>query len=303
MLSSVAFALTSLVAGETCPAALDVEQRVRAILHLSAEQELSEGFIVERREAGLFVELRTSDATVIGQRTLPSAGNCDELAQAAAVVLSTWLTDVHPDFAGALPEPVPLEPEPDPVRPVPPPLPPVRVAAPVVPSPPPAAARRRLELGLGVGGQLAAEKLSLAGFASLAYLPEQWGWGAGAFLTVDSARRQTLGEEGSVVWRRWPLGLGPSFRLGNASVVADLTVGPALAWLHLRGVDFSPNRARNGVTWAGFMQLHVATRGKASIFASGVAAYYATSTAYAADAERDLARLSITLCVGANLSL
>ena len=114
------FAFQSLVVGETCPAAVDVESRVRAILHLAPEQELSEHFAVERHEAGLYVELRLADATLVGQRTLPAEGNCDELAQAAAVVLSAWLSDVHPDFAGVLP---PAAPQRAPESGLPPPMP------------------------------------------------------------------------------------------------------------------------------------------------------------------------------------
>ncbi|MDF3069531.1 MAG: hypothetical protein K0R38_5132 [Polyangiaceae bacterium] len=65
---------------------------------------------MQRREAGLFVELRSADATSIGERLLPVEGSCDELAQAAAVVLSAWLSDVHPDFAPELPVPQPVAP-------------------------------------------------------------------------------------------------------------------------------------------------------------------------------------------------
>ena len=81
-------AFEALAVGETCPASVDVQTRVRSILHLAPEQTLSESFLVERHESGLYVELRGNDAAVIGQRTLPLAGSCDELAQAAAVVLA-----------------------------------------------------------------------------------------------------------------------------------------------------------------------------------------------------------------------
>src|SRR5262249_16055347 len=30
---------------------------------------------------------------------------CEDLAQAIAVVLATWISDVHPEYVGALPEP------------------------------------------------------------------------------------------------------------------------------------------------------------------------------------------------------
>ena len=61
---------------------------MHVILHLRPEQALSEHFVVERHEAGLYVELRSADSTLIGERTLPAEGSCDELAQAAAVILN-----------------------------------------------------------------------------------------------------------------------------------------------------------------------------------------------------------------------
>jgi hypothetical protein len=307
VLFPVAFALTNLVAGETCPAALDVDQRVRAILHLSAEQELAEGFIVERREAGLFVELRSADSTVIGQRTLPTTGSCDELAQAAAVVLSAWLSDVHPDFAGALPAPEPHEAEPEPV-PIPAPASPP-VAKPRIPASSPRAATpvslalpHHWELSLGLGATAADGKLALAGMASLGYMPLDDGLGFSALLLADGPRREPLGA-GSVAWRRWPFGLGASFRVTSSSLLGDLTVGPALAWLHLSGSDFSPNRTKQGVTWASFAQLRVASRGRAGVFGAAVGQYYfGRSTAYTTSAEYELPRISFCFAMGANLS-
>ena len=155
MLIPVLFALQSLAAGETCPAAEDVQAKVRTILHLAPEQQLTESFLVERHEAGLYVVLKAADASVIGERTLPLEGSCDELAQAAAVVLSAWLTDVHPDFAGALPAPVPApapepQPPPEPAKPEATPPPAVRKPAPVFPVRPSAPPNPgRFDWGLG----------------------------------------------------------------------------------------------------------------------------------------------------------
>lgn len=308
MLLPVAFAFTSLVAGETCPAAPDVERRVRATLHLSPEQELSEGFIVERREAGLVVELRSADSTVIGQRTLPTNGSCDELAQAAAVVLSAWLTDVHPDFAGALPTPAPPqgtqestpEPEPEP-KPRPPAPPPASVSVAPARAPVLATVRRHFELGAGLGVQLAAKKSAFSGLASVAYMPERQGLGVSGLVLGVGARREPLAG-GYVDWRRWPVAVGPSVRLGSATWTADLTLGPALAWLRLSGDGFSPNRTRDGATWAGFAHLRVATHGKIAIFASALTEYYAPSQAFVGSEDYPLPRLSVTLCVGASIS-
>jgi hypothetical protein len=261
----------SLVVGETCPAPVDVDARVRSILHLPPEQELSEAFLVERHESGLYVELRNADATVIGQRTLPVEGSCDELAQAAAVVLSAWLSDVHPDFAGALP-PAPA-PEPAPVAPVPePPTPaPQLAAAPPMPAPsarPPPP--RRLELALGAGADLAVGAHADATFAAssvmvIDYAPPTRGWGLSGFAAAIWPRQLPLGP-GLVDWRRWPLGIGPSLRLVTGGVRWDASAGPALGWLHFAALKFDRVSGQNGFELGGFIRVRAASRGRAGVF-------------------------------------
>ncbi len=265
MLVPVLFAFQSLVVGENCPAAVDVEARVRTILHLTPEQELSEGFAVERHEAGLYVELRSADSTLIGQRTLPAEGSCDELAQAAAVVLSAWLSDVHPDFAGALPPGVAPEPEP---APAPEPAPPPPLPAPrVAPAPPPprvAAPARAWDLALGIGGDLAGGEPALAGYVGVGYGARATGWGGALMLAPALARNESLGQgPGSVQWRRWPVGVGPSLRLAQGSVDWDFTAGPALAWLHLVASQLQRlNPPQNGALWGGFLNLRLASHAR-----------------------------------------
>lgn len=276
MFAPLVFAFTSLVAGETCPAPVDVEARVRAILHLAVEQQLSEGFVVERHEAGLYVELRSADSTLIGQRTLPAEGSCDELAQAAAVVLSAWLSDAHPDFAGALPPAPEPEPEPAPApepEPAVAPKPAPRPAAP--PAPAPRAARsRRWELGVGVGADLSAESFVPAAFATFGFAPIAEGFGVGGVLGVSSSRQLALGP-GQVAWRRWPLGVGASFRATTPSVSLEVNAGPAVAWLHLEGSNFERNAAQDGVEPGGFLQLRAASRGpRWGVFGLANAQYY-----------------------------
>jgi len=310
--AAAVIAFTSLVLGETCPAPTDVEQRVRAILHLSAEQRLDESFLVERHEAGLFVELRGVDSTIIGQRTLPSDGSCDELAQAAAVVLSAWLTDVHPDFAGALPKPEPAsEPEPVPAKaPEPAPLPtpvaasdaPARVTA-LAPSPPPV--RRgslHWELSLGAGADMTARQLALAGLASLAYLPAKSGWGAGLYVLLDGSRRQSLGA-GAVSWSRWPVACGPTLRVASSWMTLDFSAGPALSWVRLGGRDFDDNSSYSTPSWSGFFSARLASGGPFGVFGQGLGqVYLGRPTAVFGEAEYRLPRVGAAVLLGAHWS-
>ena len=266
LLVPVLIALESLAVGETCPAAVDVEARVRTILHLTPEQRLTESFLVERREAGLHVVLHGADSGVIGQRTLPLEGNCDELAQAAAVVLSAWLTDVHPDFAGALPArpkltteppPAPAEPEPEPQRQPPKPTArprPVRVRAakPIT---------YRFEAGLGLAADLTDEAFAPAAVATAGYTAQDKGFGVVALLAATIAREDAHAP-GQILWWRWPAALGPSYRLSSSALSADLSAGPLAAWLHLKGLDFTTNITQDVLTWGGFATLRVSGRSR-----------------------------------------
>jgi hypothetical protein len=308
LLVPVVFAFVSLVEGESCPAPVDVEARVRAILHLSAEQQLSEGFAVERREAGLYVALHSADSTLIGERMLPTNGSCDELAQAAAVVLSAWLTDVHPDFAGALPpkpepEPEP-EPEPDP-KPEPEPEPAKPAARPPPPPAPPAPVGHRWQLLLGLGGELSDGALAPTLLTGASYGAELSGLAVSARVLVTLPRKQPL-DPGQVSWRRWPLSVGPTLRLATPTLALALSAGPAVAWLHLEGHSFDHVSSQDGPSWGGFAEAVVSGKGRPfTPFGAFVAHFYPKETeAYVARLVQRwvLPPLSLTVTVGARFS-
>jgi hypothetical protein len=306
LLVPVLFAFQSLVAGENCPATIDVEARVRTILHLTPEQVLSEGFIVERHEAGLYVELRSADSTLIGQRTLPAEGNCDELAQAAAVVLSAWLSDVHPDFAGALPAPAAppaAESAPPPALPPPPPTPPAPQpqavsANPQAPPPPP----RRWEVSFGLGGDVSGGA-SFAGMLGVTYAPPWQGFGLSATAIFSLPHEEQLGP-GLVEWRRWPLGVGPGLRLGNRNLGWEFGVGPTLAWLHLTGANFDRPSSKDDVAVGGFLNARLSTRARlGGLFGLAAAQFYpGENVAHASQADVEwsapLPGFAVNLLVG-----
>jgi hypothetical protein len=276
LLVPVLFAFQSLVVGETCPAPVDVEARVLRILHLGPDRELSEGFAVERRESGLYVELRLADSTLIGQRTLPADGTCDELAQAAAVVLSAWLSDVHPDFATELPPAPPPKIPPD--SGLPPPLP----AAPPSPqplaaSPPPRAPTPRpWEAGLALGADISGGTFAAAGYLLASYAPAPQGLGLSVFAGASWFREEPLGPDpGSVDWWRWPLGIGPSWRAVSGRVAWDASAGPALGWLHFVGSNFDHTSGQDGLELGGFLSLRASSRGRrAGVFGLANAQLY-----------------------------
>jgi hypothetical protein len=310
LLVPVWFAFQSLVQGETCPAAVDVEARVRVILHLAPERELSEGFVVERHESGLYVELRSADSTLIGQRTLPTQGSCDELAQAAAVVLSAWLSDVHPDFAGALPEPPPPaepapEPEPGPEPPPPPARKPQRQAPPQPPPPPTPSTPHGWDFALGVGADLSGAKLAVAAPLSISYGAVTRGFGA-SFLAIATPPREQPFGPGQISWWRWPFGVGPSFRLTAANLAWELSAGPALGWLRAQGAGYDHNFTKGGTDWGGYLSLRASSRGQHwGLFGLANAQIYPADTSVSVSGvggSWPVPRFSLGLAVGARFS-
>lgn len=314
MLVPLLFAVQGAALAAECPAHDVVEARVRSILHLAAEQTLTETFAVERRASSLFVELRGEGSALIGQRELPLEGSCDELAQAAAVVLSAWLTDVHPDFAGALPEPT-AEPEPEPTAEPEPKIEPPPVVAkpqavgsidgerePQATEPPPRkpSKPRALQLGIVAGGDLTSSQLAAAGGALIDFGFVERGFGLVAMALVTTVRSDSLGP-GSVEWRRWPLALGPRYRFGVKSLALDLSAGPVAGWLHLAGVGFDANAEQSGVSWGAFASTRLSlSRGAGPFAVLSGQVFPGESTAFVAGLapEWPLPTLTVALLLG-----
>ncbi len=265
MLVPVLLALQSLaVSGGTCPAPADVEARVLAILQLPPKQLLTEGFSAERVQGGLRVILRSSEGALIGERLLPADGTCDELAQASAVVLSAWLSDVHPDFAAELP-PAVAEPAPEPEPPPPAPLPKPQSEVPRKTSGPPArrpaASTHRWEAALGVGIDLVPGSVVPAALLTLGLEPSVQGLGLRVSALTAWTREAAL-DPGQVEWRRWPVAVGPSMRFAAKPLVWDFSTGIAAGWLHLQGRSFDQSKSVDDLLLGGLLGARLAGTGR-----------------------------------------
>ncbi|HVY28892.1 MAG TPA: hypothetical protein VHB79_20185 [Polyangiaceae bacterium] len=263
---SLGLAQSLVVAGSAeCPAPSAVDARTREILGLSVNQVVAERATVSHEDAALRVTLRAADAHVLGERLLPAEGSCDEQAAAVAVLLAAWLSDVHPEYVGTLPEapPTPVSAAPATERaPQSAAATPAVVAPPAVPSSRDSAAakvaspperptqRRNLELGVAAGGVLSSASPAPFGSLGVRYLPESTGWGAALSGTFSTPRRTEL-SPGSVSYFRWPLVVGPALRASLGSTRLDMTAGPAGAWFHLSGVNFQDSRTYDVVVWGG----------------------------------------------------
>jgi len=240
-----------------CPDLAAVEARLRQTLGLREDAPLEQRFSVERQGEQLHVTARGKDDRLLGERLLPVQGSCDELAGAVAVVLAAWISDEHPEYLAGLPAPEARE------APVPAPAPasPPPTTEPVRPTQSaPALTRDEARSSAGRTGFVAARRFSVAaalgadfssdvvplGALGARWMPERLGLGAAVTAVVSGARRFDL-SHGSVRYFRWPLLLGPAFRVPLGATALDVHAGAALAWLHIAGLEFSPPKQHDAV--------------------------------------------------------
>jgi hypothetical protein len=219
-------------------------------------------------------------------------------------VISAWLTDVHPDFAGELPPPPPPEPAPPPPPPPPEPAPP---PPPEAQKPLAKAAPRResgFDASLGVGVQFAGGDVGAAAASfAVRYGAPVMGFGATAFGVLTLPQTDSLGE-GQVDWRRWPFGLGPEFRVSTSRVNVDISAGPLLGWLRLEGFGFDHTNTDSGVSWGAFTNMRIALRSRpvAPFILGSMQIYPSESKAYVQNLQGQdlsLSPVSFVVTVGA----
>src|SRR6185436_14838233 len=221
--------------GTACPAPADVQTRLRALLP-GAEAPTSADADVARivdSQGAVRITLLAPDGTTLGERSLAGGFPCPDLAAAAALVVATWETDVHPEFAARL--------EVAPPAPVPPPAPTVVRAAPPAPAP-----QSAWTLGAGVFATLAPSggEASPAGGATLegGWLGAGARWGARLALAATTSRTLAL-PSGDVDWRRATASAGVLWRLTatGRSAAVDLRADAVFAWISMVGNGFANN--------------------------------------------------------------
>jgi hypothetical protein len=209
--------LAVLVEGaSTCPVPAAVEERLRTLLPASAPGVVR----LTSEEAGLRVTLLRADGSAAGSRVFGGQHSCDELADAAAVVISTWQLDaVEREHLPAAPPPQ------------------------VVARAPVAAPAWRWELGAGAGAGLSGADLAPAALLLVGLSPfERLGLTARAHV---SGNRQTALPAGSGTWRRALLAAGPELRLTAGPTVAYAHAGVGLTWLNVSGRGFADARSHD----------------------------------------------------------
>ena len=160
------------------------------------------------------------------------------MAAAAAVVVATWESDVHPEFRAALLAAA--------VEPASPPTITTAFAAPRRPS-----RRFALELGAALSGGLAPSASALepavGGVVVGSATPAGGRLGLRLALAAGTERETPLGT-GRVSWRRISAALGPNLRLGRAaSPSVDLHAEVLAAALTATGSDFANDRSSDSL--------------------------------------------------------
>ncbi len=180
---------------------------------------------VEWRGDQLRMELVDARANVIAERWLDAHGSCAELAELVAVVIASWESDVHPEYARPHTEQQPLP------R-VPPPPPPTKREARRS-----RARRSAYDVALGTSVSLAGTAAP-AGMLALTWIPRGLGLGPRLFGVVEAPRRLDLGV-GWARWGRWMGGAELDLRLPAGANPIDLHGGIVLGWLTVQGYGFT----------------------------------------------------------------
>jgi hypothetical protein len=229
------------VAHDGCPSGAEVEGALSAMLTSSggdpAHRDVAK---LERRRDKLHVELVDPEGVVIAERTLDGTGSCTQLARMAAIVIASWESDVHPEFARQPTETAAVE----------------RAAARALPSAPPSPSPAAYDLAAGV---MLGEADTLAAGASIggSWFPRGVGVGLWVLGGGDLARTIDVGTH-EARWRRWTVSIELARRWAREAFVIDAHAGPTLGWIATEGVDYDQNRSDTVVSVGGVAGIRMA---------------------------------------------
>jgi hypothetical protein len=217
------------VVDDGCPSGAEVELALASMLTTSGATPATRDVAkLERGPDKLRVELADPEGIVIAERTLDGATSCAELGRMTAIVIASWESDVHPEFARPPVEIVRSEPPA-----------PLEVHAPAG-----SAATYDVAAGITVGqADTTAAGASLGG----AWFPRGVGLGLWVLGAGDLPRTIAVGTH-EARWQRWTASLELARRWGGDRFVLDAHGGLMLGWLSTEGVDYTQNRSDSVVS-------------------------------------------------------
>jgi len=209
-----------------CPTPAEVRDRL-AQLSISTPGESGSDqhrAYLSSRDGMVHVELASSDGRLLAQRTLDRTGSCADLAEAVAVVISTWEAEFNPNVAMSVT--------------LPPPAPPPPPASPEVKGvQPPTKPPLRFDVGIGLLASITGGEVVPGATVAASLSPPRGHLGLAAALSASLPHSQSVGSlTGSAHWTRVALTAGPQYRLTRNAMMLDVHAGGALALLRVEGV-------------------------------------------------------------------
>jgi hypothetical protein len=200
------------VAGSgTCPAPEAVQTRLDALV---AEPDVAgRSAQLEETSQGLAISILDPAGGIVSRRLLPGDRSCDALAEIAAMILASWLSELRSQAVSA--EPLPSE-------------------------PPPPAPRRpwSWEIGLGLTGSFTGSTFAPGGLFQVELGPAQARWALRAVAAYDGARQMSETPLGAVLWQRIAEGLGGGYTLFEPPYALELGGDLLLSEVLLQGQGF-----------------------------------------------------------------
>ncbi len=210
------------VEAEVCPSARDIEAALATTLAVPAGAARPGVVRVLRQGHRLLVELLDGNGMLVGERALDDSDRCAELAAEVAVVVASWLSDVHPEFSPSGPEP-PLA---------------AAGAAKRDPGPPPEpGTRASFDVAAGISWSYAGSA-AVGGSLAATWIPRRSGLGLRLSAGTETARALELGEGRQAIWRRWTATTEGDWRAGRGPLVLDVHAGLAWTLLTASGAGF-----------------------------------------------------------------
>jgi hypothetical protein len=231
------------VVDDGCPAGADVEATLASMLSTTdAAPARPDVAKLDRAEGQLHIELSDSQGAVIAERTLDGGASCAELGRMAAIVIASWESDVHPEFARQPTEIARATRSPIPEPAIPTPVPAVRSAA--------------YEFSAGV---MLGEADTLAAGASVgaAWFPRGVGLGLWVLGAGDLERTIAVGAH-QARWQRLTASLELGHRWLRDGFVLDAHGGPTLGRVTTEGVDYTQNLSASALELGGTAGLRTA---------------------------------------------
>jgi hypothetical protein len=225
----------------TCPTPAEVARKLRPLLGDGTVGEGGDRVRIEPDEQALRVALVAADGRVRGVRHVDRRHDCDELAEAAAIIVASWQGQ-----APASDEPRRAAPAPGTVGRSPTAISGVAHSARAVGEPAPEPTGVRWFVGLGVvgnavatgGGGSIAPALALEANAA----PSVRGFGL-HLRALAGARASEPLPNGEAQWRRSALALGPAWSWASDHVIVEADVSLAAALLRIGGTGYEGNES------------------------------------------------------------